>query len=286
MNNLACARAMEGIGSGVYVDVENLGGAESAKKVITSLIDHWPESIPVPTLLALYVRADHADLWLMWAEAQFPKLGVRSNGVQHFSTNQAKNSADIAMAVDAMTDILLERIGFVAVVSDDSDFISLFSKIRSEQSRLGFEKGNVPFLWVLTDRPGTRSTTIRDYFPSHHLHTVQVSGSGASPNGLDTKADSVIAVVSGEIASDGYEQMVIAIIDEIPLGSFKSTDTQEIIKRRWPNHALSIASKQSYGEEFRKRLLPLLSQRGVIEPNVNKRPREYEMTSEAKASLV
>ena len=55
---------------------------------------------------------------------------------------------------------------YVAVMSDDSDFIALYAKLRQLANE------NAPFLWLLTDRPGTRSTTIRDYFPSDHIHVV------------------------------------------------------------------------------------------------------------------
>ena len=49
---------------------------------------------------------------------------------QHFSMSATKNSADIAIATNAMADLVLERVSHVLVFSDDSDFISLHVAIR------------------------------------------------------------------------------------------------------------------------------------------------------------
>ena len=267
------------LGSGVYVDVENLGGNEAAKGIIDGLIREWPDDIPEPSLLSLYVRADHVVLWNMWAESSFPDLVVRSNGIQHFSASQAKNSADIAIAVDAVSDILLERVAFVVVVSDDSDFIALYSRIKNEQSRLGFANGKAPFKWVVTDRPKTKSTTIKEFFPNKHTHMVSVAVSERNKRGAKA-ADALIQESSFNARTEEnelYEAMAKAILEELPSGTFKSTETQRVIRDNWPEHPLANATKQSYGEEFRKRLLPFLEGHGVVEPNPNKKPREYEI---------
>lgn len=270
------------LGSGVYVDVENLQTA--AQEIIQTLVKSWPDFVPAPTLLSLYVRADQADLWSMWGENKFPHISVRAKGIQHFSSNAAKNSADIAIAIDAISDFLLRRINCVAVVSDDSDFISLYSKLREEQSQVEGIARNVPFLWVVTDRPKTRSTTMRDYFPNSRVFVVpfpkkpgttkeKSSGNTAEPEPSSARANSVL------------EDMAQAIIEQIPVGKFKSTDCHKIIRRGWHTHALAKANEQSFGVEFRKELWDILKTRGVIEPNPNKQPRRYEMTQAAKATL-
>ena len=270
------------MGSGVYVDVENLQTA--AQEIIQTLVKSWPDFVPAPALLSLYVRADQADLWSMWGENQFPHISVRAKGIQHFSSNPAKNSADIAIAIDAMSDFLLRRINCVAVVSDDSDFISLYSKLREEQSRVEGISGSVPFLWVVTDRPKTRSTTMRDYFPNSRIFVVpfpkkpgaakeKSSGNTPEPEPSSARANGVI------------EDMAQAIIEQIPVGKFKSTDCHKIIRRGWHTHALAKANEQSFGVEFRKELWDILKTRGVIEPNPNKQPRRYEMTQAAKVTL-
>ena len=277
--------ATEKLGSGIYVDVENIQGIKETQDFIKSLLKTWPKTAPDPTHLNVYVKADQALLWDMWAESQFPHLIVAAKGIQHFSNNQAKNSADIAMAIDAISDILLGRISYVAVVSDDSDFISLYAKLRDEQGRIGYAPGKVPFLWVLTDRSKTRSSTIKDYFPNEHIHVVSFS-SRASPVSEKIEANiSKEAPTAKKNVGSLLEDMAQAIIKEIPLGKFKSTDCQKIIKSHWPDHKLAKSSGQNFGVEFRKDLWPILEKRGVSEPNSNKQPRRYEMTQAAKDSV-
>lgn len=271
------------LGSGVYVDVENLQTA--AQEVVRALMESWPDSFPAPSLLSLYVRADQSDLWGMWAESHFPGIPVKAKGIQHFSNTPAKNSADIAIAIDAMADFLMRRIDCVAVVSDDSDFISLYSKLRDEQAAIGHQPGKVPFLWVVTDRPRTRSLFMQEFFPNSHVHTVPFPQKESSATSKTGGNESQERVTQADETGGNFEAMAQAIILETDIGTFKSTDTQNIIKKRWPNHSLAKASKQTYGEEFRKRLLPALQKRGVTEPNPNKKPREYGMTAEAKNSV-
>ncbi|MBR62003.1 MAG: hypothetical protein CL904_05010 [Dehalococcoidia bacterium] len=166
-------------GSGLYIDIENL--QEDAKSLISALLDQWPDSFPRPSLVTLYVPGDQVELWRMWAITQFRKSEIRVRGVQRFSGHLSKNSADIAIASDVIADFVRRRVKSVAVFSDDSDFMSLYVKIREEAPEE--EKANPPFLWVLTDRRGTKSLNIRRYFPNEHnfvVKTGQTSYSGRS----------------------------------------------------------------------------------------------------------
>ena len=168
-------------GSGLYIDIENL--QEDAKSLISALLDQWPSSFPRPSLVTLYVPGDQVELWRMWAITQFRKSEIRVRGVQRFSGHLSKNSADIAIASDVIADFVRRRVKSVAVFSDDSDFMSLYVKIREEAPEE--EKANPPFLWVLTDRRGTKSLNIRRYFPNEHnfvVKTGQSSYSNRSPN--------------------------------------------------------------------------------------------------------
>ena len=276
--------AAKKLGSGIYVDVENLQGIKGTQDFIKSLLKTWPKTAPDPTHLNVYVKADQALLWDMWAESQFPHLTVAAKGIQHFSNNQAKNSADIAMAIDAISDILLGRISYVVVVSDDSDFISLYAKLRDEQGRVGYAPDNVPFSWALTNRPNTRSSTIKDYFPKAHIHDIPFPKEAISvPEKIEANIPKE-APAAKKNSGSPLENMAQAIIKQIPIGKFKSTDCQKVIKSRWPNHKLAKSSGQNFGVEFRKDLWPILEKRGVSEPNSNKQPRRYEMTQAAKDS--
>ena len=163
-------------GSGLYIDIENL--QEDAKSLISALLDQWPDSFPRPSLVTLYVPGDQVELWRMWAITQFRKSEVRVRGVQRFSGHLSKNSADIAIASDVIADFVRRRVKSVAVFSDDSDFMSLYVKIREEAPEE--EKANPPFLWVLTDRRGTKSLNIRRYFPNEHNFVVKTEQSSYS----------------------------------------------------------------------------------------------------------
>lgn len=260
------------LGSGVYVDVENI--QDNAQAFISSLLEDWP-SIPKPSQLSLYVRADHSDLWSMWAESHFPGISVKAKGIQHFSKDQGKNSADIAMAVDALADFLNQRVAWVVVVSDDSDFISLYSKMRDEWAEQGHQPGSVPFLWIVTDRSRTRSLFMQEFFPNspvHTLHYPEKSRNIEQPNPAPPSTNRHNAN-----ASKVLQDMAQAITEQIPVGKFKSADCHKIIRKGWPNHPLAKASGQNFGVEFRKELWPILQNLGAIEPNPNRQPRRYEM---------
>ena len=158
--------------TGIYADIQNL--QDISREILVVLIRRWPEDVPRPGKLNLYVRADHADLWRVWASHEFSDMEVVVKGVQHYTLSATKNAADMAISVDAISDFNHGRVNHVAVVSDDSDFISLYAKLAEEVN--GFEStysnGNIPFLWVFTDRMGTRSALLQEFFPHKYIHIV------------------------------------------------------------------------------------------------------------------
>ncbi len=266
----------------LYVDMENLLAA--AQGTVKAIIEKWPEGAPALGSLHLYVRADRVALWEMWASGNYPALTVTVKGVQHFSHHHSKNSADMAIAMDAIADFVTGDTEFVAVLSDDSDFMPVFAKLKA------MSDGKAPFLWLVTDRVRTRSATIEEYFPGDHIHTVKVTtppndfillrpgdegSSGVNPRVLEEER---------RRAADNRvrEDMVDLIIRQTPIGSFKSTDCLPIIQNRWPRHPMARMQGGGFGTEFVKRLWPLLEKRGVRVGS--KRPRKYEMTAEAKNS--
>lgn len=272
------------LGSGVYVDVENLGTA--AQEFIQTLMNSWPDNkAPAPSLLSLYVRADQSALWRMWAESHFSDVSVKANGIQHFSNTPAKNSADIAVAVDALSDFLNQRVAWVVVVSDDSDFIALYSKIRDERAARGHQPCNVPFLWVVTDRPRTRSLFMQEFFPNSHVHTVPfpkkahiatVKTASSSPETPARKAEK----------NRILEEIAKAIIEQTPVGNFRSTTCQRIIQSEWENHPLATTSGPSYGVRFSNELWPILERFGVKKHHNNGRAIKYEITQSAKDAVI
>ena len=259
--------------SGLYIDVENL--QSDAKEHIIALLDNWPSSAPHPTKISLYVRADMVELWTIWTYANISQQAVEVNGVQHFTGQQSKNSADIAIAVEAMSDLLKDRVRHVAVFSDDSDFVSLFSKIRTETKEIQSEIGRIPFLWILTNRHGTKSPNIKEFFPDQYLHIVNSKrhlGTSTSRSGQSTRATSP------------EESIAIAIIRETEVGPFKSTDCQGLVNDQFSDYSMANQTNVAFGSLFKNEIWPLLQQRGVRLIRQNS-PRTYEMTQEAKDSL-
>ena len=288
------------LGTGIYADVQNL--QEISRDVLITLVKRWPDDMPKPTRLNLYVRADHQHLWRVWATPQFNEMTVSVTGVQHYSLSATKNAADLAIAVDAMSDLLHKSISHVAVVSDDSDFIALFAKLGEEAERDPDSNGRVPFLWVFTDRMDTKSMLLEEFFPRDYIHVVDLSKplneepeseneaqsgdqNGSNP-GEDEKDEPAPVAERPEPMSraDLSEQIALQLIREMPVGKFKSTDCQMTIHTKFPAHPLAKADGPAFGQLFRRDILPLLQRRGVRELG-NQRPRQYEMTHEAKRAL-
>ena len=299
--------------TGVYVDVENLRA--DAQQIVKTLIDNWPPVAPAPGVLCLYVRADFVELWRLWATSQFRGLQIIVKGVQHFSTHASKNSADIAIATDAISDLLSGRVGHLAVLSDDSDFIALYASVRDQTLSSDPSSHRVPFLWVITDRNDTLSTTVQQYFPREAIHVVPVMDIPMSPlvanGGLPMEAMTPMSSVTpmsptSPIVSAGsspapfvdgspgtpesedprlMEDIARAIIQQIPVGQFKSIDCQHVIRRFWPDHRLATSSGPRFGTEFLKKVWPLLEQRGAKVANPGQTPRRYEMTEQIKKDL-
>ena len=297
----------KGPGTALYVDTENLQG--SAQTLIENIIEDWPEGTPPPTRLNLYVQADRVSLWDIWANGRFPQLTTTAKGIQHFSNRQSKNSADIAIAIDAIADYVTGVAQFVAVMSDDSDFIPLYAKLKELEAR------RVPFLWLVTDRTKTRSTTIRDYFPNAHIHVVQIrrasrpSDAGetqsngsrrtrpvgmSAPQASDTgetqsnstrrtRPARVSTPPGGDDVKNGADRLVEVadlIIRQLPAGSFRSTECQRVIKSQWPGDPMARMSSVRFGTEFANKIWPILDERGV--ELLSTKPRKYGLTQEVK----
>ncbi len=270
-------------GAGLYVDLENLHA--DAQVLVKRLIENWPDKAPALSRLALYVRADQVELWRLWVASRFPDLDLAVSGTQHFSMSATKNSADIAIATHAMADLALGRVSHVVVFSDDSDFISLYAAIRDEPE-IPLRDGKVPFLWVITDRDGSVSGTVRQFFPPEQLHLV--SAGGTEQAGPSRKAASATAGESPAAKSQTAgtpEEMARFVVERIEVGQFKSTECQKIIKERWPKHSLASAGGGAFGIEFKNNLWPVLKGLGVKIRNPGKKPIKYEMTEEAKLAV-
>ena len=302
-------------GSGVYIDVENLQG--EAQDLISTLMFNWPHPAPPPSRLTLYVRADQVELWRLWAVDQFSNVQVIVKGIQHFSRDSSKNSADIAIATNAIADFVRGRVAHVVVLSDDSDFISLYASIHDEVDQ---NEGATPFLWVVTDRHKSLSANVKQFVPRNILHVISAdvrsSKSPPPPPPLQTRAPvsrrparpaparptpapptpaprtppppsapPIPPPLTPVPLGSPWADMARIIVRERPVGAFKSTDCQDIIRRHWSGHRMSRAGGGTFGTEFKKSVWPELEKLGVKIPNLNRKPVTYEMTKEAKAAV-
>ncbi len=283
--------------SGLYIDVDNL--QNDAQNLIGSLVEDWPDRVPQLSKIVLYVRADLVALWEMWSLTLALNAEVDVKGVQHFSMQGSKNSADIAIAVDAVTDLVRSRISHVAVFSDDSDFMALFAKVKAEAKQTRKASNRAPFLWILTDRPGTKTPYIRQFFPSEYLHVVQMPSQSQVPQPSTPPAPPVVksnkpakVVAPDELMTDELvpdelipDQFIAeAILKEVPVGPFKSAECHQIVKQRFPQSPAAKQTGAAFGVYIANNIWPLLEARGVA--STGTKPRKYEMTQAAKFSVI
>ncbi len=277
-------------GSAIYVDTENLRDSEHAQNIVARIIANWPAEHPRVASLSLYVRADKEALWRLWAEATYPDLLVRVRGIQHFSNHRAKNSADLAVTADAVADLITGQTATVAVVSNDSDFGSLFVKVNELSQDAG--TGHIPFLWVTAPDAGGVSDEIDQFIPAQFRWDLSTALSpptpihAASPRSAIPTPKSPEPVRPSPVEDDAQvanESIATELIRRLPVGRFKVADAHQVVRARWPEHpAAADASKM--GQFLLNELWPTLQKRGVTMPRTSS-PRTYEVTQAAKDSL-
>jgi hypothetical protein len=262
------------IQTGLYVDVENL--MEDARSAINALFEQWPGELDRPDMLRLYVRADQTELWRLWATDKNFVPDVQVVGIQHYTAAGSKNSADIHLALDSFADIIKGRVARVAIFSDDSDFVTLFVKIKQELS--GINNRQPSFMWFQTDRRDTRSSVLDEFMPPSQIKIVTLSNKKVI---VPRKTP----VPSAKFVDNNSLEFAEAIIKNIPVRSFKSTECMKIIQKLFPDHPITRLNPASFGIQFTKTILPVLEGRGVRIANPGKSPRKYLMTEEAKRSV-
>lgn len=281
-------------GSSIYVDTENLRESDHAQTVVTQVVANWPADRPPLGGLSLYVRADKAELWHLWAETEFSALQVRVRGVQHFSNHRAKNSADLAIAADAIADLITGQAGAVAVVSNDSDFGALFVKVR--ELAVQAETPDIPFLWITAPDAGTLSAEIEQFIPDRYRWDLSaaltppvlatpppVVSENPPPNRLPEAARPALAAGPAKV-SISEEAIAEELLRQLPVGRFGASDAQKVVKDRWPKHPEAASDTAKFGQYLGKNLWPQLEKRGVTMPRKSS-PRVYEITQAAKDTM-
>ena len=282
-------------GSAIYVDTENLRDSDYAQHTVAQIIADWPPDHPAVNGLSLYVRADKEALWRLWAETEYPTLRVRVRGVQHFTNNKAKNSADLAITADAIADLITGQANAVAVVSNDSDFGALFVKVREIARDTGADGDGVPFLWITVPDAGGLSAEIEQFIPARfrwNLSAEPAESAPASPASTPaaaTKASSPQpsakpARPAGNVGpQDGNEAIAEELIRQLPIGKFKVTDAHDAFRVRWAKHPAATGPAQ-FGTFLLNQIWPILQKRGVLMTRKSS-PRTYEITQAAKDSI-
>ena len=272
-------------GAALYVDTENLRDPEYARQVVAAVAADWPGDRPPLGSVSLYVRADKAELWRLWAEDAFPGLRLRVRGVQHFSANNSKNSADLAIAADAVSDLVTGRANDVAVVSNDSDFAALFVKVRELAHEANAE--SVPFLWITAPDGGALSPEIAEFIPAAFRWDLSAPpvasapvASQPAPKPLPAAAQRALPAADAGISN---EAIADELIRRLPVGKFKVTDAHDVFQDRWPNHP-DAAGPEKFGTFLLKQIWPVLQERGVLMTR-KRSPRTYEITQDAKDAI-
>ena len=188
-------------------------------------------------------------------------------GVQRFRREISKNSADLALAADAAVDFACGTVQLVAVLSSDSDFVSLYAKIAERAAAMPAPPVHAPFLWTTPGGGSPVSNEALDYFPDRLRWTVPVDRT-------DTPE------TPGDPATDGQptaETVAATLLASFPdtRKSLKTSDARPIIATHWPDHP-AAANSLVCGTFLAKQVYPALERRGVkIVPG--KSPRTYEL---------
>ena len=278
-------------GSAIYVDTENLRESDHSQTVVAQVVANWPADRPPLSALSLYVRADKAELWQVWAKTEFPALQVRVRGVQHFSNHRAKNSADLAITADAVADLITGLAGAVAVVSNDSDFGALFVKVRELAAEA--DTPDIPFLWITAPDAGALSAEIEQFIPERYRWDLSEALAPPAPstppsavsvtpppNNLPEAVRPALPAASAAAAISD-EAVAEELLQQLPVGRFGASDAQKVVRDRWPKHPEAASDTAKFGQFLGKSLWPLLEKRGVTMLRKSS-PRVYEITQKAK----
>ena len=279
-------------GSAIYVDTENLRDSDYAQHTVARIIADWPSDHPAVNGLSLYVRADKEALWRLWAEAEYPTLRVRVRGVQHFTNNKAKNSADLAITADAIADLITGQASAVAVVSNDSDFGALFVKVREIARDAGAD--GVPFLWITAPDAGGLSAEIEQFIPARFRWDLAAESAAPSSSTPAPASKTPAPQPAGQPAKParpdtnaapdaGNETVAEELIRRLPIGKFKVAEARQVVKDRWPKHQ-AAGDTARMGQFLLNEIWPILQKRGVLMTRKSS-PRTYEITQAAKDSI-
>ncbi len=282
--------------SAIYVDTENLtppaGGddIDFAQGLISRIVTEWPDGYPPIGLLTLYVTADKTSQWRIWAndlltaqtthmpasesspwrlpaKAASERGLVRVRGVQRFSRNGSKNSADMAIVLDVFDDLLLsKRADFSALISNDSDFYSLFDKLHEVLCELGHPVSKIPLLWIVAPNGNNLSPEIKRFLSPQFVWDLSDKSDQDHASSLNREVASALTTVVHEVLSseadtdqqfnsveignvDDMVRVLERMVSEMTENQhYRASELHGILKMLYPTHQLSVINTASFGK--------------------------------------
>ena len=270
-------------GSGIYIDAENLGDEVKGTNIVRYALADWDRDLPRITSISLYGRG--VQIW----KAALDGLVEELQGPWPFANSRPtvevidasgngrfrdKNTADIKLAMDACQDMLSGRAGFIAVLSNDSDFFALYQK--ADDLKLNGASG-CPNLALSSIRPPAPFLLI------NHPLSAGVSGRMAGVPGSHRKVlpeESQYAPVTVT-----EEEIAEAIVAKVDVGLFDNSRIQEVIKDdpALSKHPNANLQGEAFDKFVAESVWPPLSTHGVS--RYRSMPVGYVMTEDAKSNL-
>ena len=197
--------------------------------MIARLLDDWPSERPPIRTLCVYVPADKTTLWEAWCADRLPGARIRVRGVQRFRRETSKNSADLALAADAAADFALGAVQLVAVLSSDSDFVSLYAKISELAATRSEPPIHAPSLWITPSNGSPVSNEALDYFPDRLRWTVPLDSPGTAADAPEDPA------APGQPSAETVAATLLASFPQTKK-RFRTSDVRPVIANHWPGH--------------------------------------------------
>ena len=273
--------------AGIYIDVENLtGNIEIAQNILAYMLRNWPANLPQLKKIALYAR-ERATMWESsvkgiarnlqgpWPFANHdPEItsfitAAYSYVPQKPSDEKPKNLADIKIAMDVCQDVLSGQVGYVAILSNDSDYFLVHEKLKEFQETTPpicsvnlFSGRGVPFMHIFHPGSARISPSMMLVPKDNRWHLPEES---MSLHFTVDEEDIVQAIVQKEDDVFGYSEIekVIQGDDEL---------------RRHPAATYQGEALHNFVDES---LWPLMQNYGVARI----RPGRYVVTEAAKSPV-
>ncbi len=311
--------------SNIYVDTQNLGDGSFQEKteIIKGALDRWPSNLPRVTSIHAYIDSSEEDLWqgsFRNLTSSFPSLEIVPHAIQRYnnSPNPGTNAADIALVLDALSDLLAPLpIDFAAIISNDSGFVSLYFKLHKLVSQRKLrpvaQVDSIPFLLFTHDRSGL-SNRIHENLGENVIHVTTkdpASESEYEASGLQAPAtlpsdNQTVPMPPPTLQSTrrslreqySNEQLAGAVATgfgrnrwEIGNNTYTFTHTAVfgVIRGRWPDSLEAIKGRQNeFSHWFHEEVWPVMEQHGATissKPGPVLRSYSYNLTWEIREKL-